>query len=64
MGPVVQTLDSALHWINHYPADKHLCSKINRVIQWIVIYPADSAIHRSNNWGQMILLVNWGSAEE
>ena len=21
-GPVVQKLDSAIHWINHYPADK------------------------------------------
>ena len=21
--PVVQTMDSAVHWINHYPADKH-----------------------------------------
>ena len=21
--PVVQTLDSAIHWINHYPADKY-----------------------------------------
>ena len=23
-------------------------------IRWIVIYPVDSAIHRSNNWGQEI----------
>ena len=21
--PVVQTLDGAIHWINHYPADKY-----------------------------------------
>ena len=21
--PVVQMLDSAIHWINHYPADKY-----------------------------------------
>ena len=23
-GPVVQTLDSAIHWINHNPVDKYL----------------------------------------
>ena len=23
LAPVVQTLDSANHWINRYPADKH-----------------------------------------
>ena len=22
LAPVVQTLDSAIHWINHYPVDK------------------------------------------
>ena len=31
--PVVQTLDSAIHRINHYPVDK------------IEMYPMDSAIH-------------------
>ena len=23
LAPVVQTLDSAIHWINRYPADKY-----------------------------------------
>ena len=23
LAPDVQTMDSAIHWINHYPADKH-----------------------------------------
>ena len=32
--PVVQTLDSAIHWINHYPADS--------VIGFPNTYPLDS----------------------
>ena len=24
LAPVVQVLDSAIHWIKHYPADKYL----------------------------------------
>ena len=32
--PVVQTLDSAIHWINHYPADS--------VIDFRNTYPLDS----------------------
>ena len=43
--PVVQTLDSTIHWINHYPADKYYA------IRWIAIYPVDSAIQRLNNAG-------------
>ena len=27
--------------------------KTNCTIRWIVIYPVDSAIHLSNNWGQL-----------
>ena len=49
--PVVQTLTSALHWINHYPADKYF-GETNCTIHWIEIYPVDSAIHLLNNWGQ------------
>ena len=44
-------MDSAVHRINHYPADN--TSKTNWVIQWIVIYPVDSAIQRLNNWSQV-----------
>ena len=39
---VVQTVDSAVLWIN--------TSKTNWVIQWIVIYPLDSTIQRLNKW--------------
>ena len=40
---VVQTLDSAIHGLNHYPADKYWRN------QWIVIYLVDSVTHLSNN---------------
>ena len=43
MAPVVQTLDSAIHWITQLV--------LLVFIRWIVIYPLDSAIHRLNNWG-------------
>ena len=43
--PVVQTLDSAIHRINHYPADKYYGNQLR--------YPLDSAIQRLNNWGLM-----------
>ena len=42
--PVVQTLDSAIHWITQLVLLVFIC--------WIVIYPVDSAIHRLNDWGQ------------
>ena len=32
--PVVHTLDSAIHWINHYPADKYEGNQLH--------YPLDS----------------------
>ena len=41
LAPVVQTLDSAIHWINHYPLDNS--------IGFASVYPVDSAIHRLNN---------------
>ena len=31
--PVVQTLDSAIHWINHYPLDNS--------IGFAIVYPLD-----------------------
>ena len=31
LGPVVQTLDSAIHWINHYPVDKYLENQLHRL---------------------------------
>ena len=45
LAPVVQTLDSAIHWITQLV--------LLVFIRWIVIYPVDSAIHRLNNWGLM-----------
>ena len=43
LAPVVQTLDSAIHRINHYPGDS--------VIDFRNTYPLDSAIQRLNNTG-------------
>ena len=34
MGLVVQRVDNAIHWINHYPVD--------RVVYFVNIYPLDS----------------------
>ena len=48
--PVVQTLDSAIHRINHYPADNCI-REINYAIYWIDFYPVDTAIQRLNNGG-------------
>ena len=45
LAPVVETLDSTIHRINHYPADKYYA------IRWIAIYLVDSAIQRWNNAG-------------
>ena len=49
LAPVVQTLDSTIHQINHYPVDKYEENQF-RYCQWIESYPADNAIHLSNNW--------------
>ena len=35
--PVVQTLDSAIHWINHYPLDNSIGFNLLVFICWIVI---------------------------
>ena len=43
--PVVQMLDSAIHWINQLLV-------LLVFIRWIVIYLVDTAIHRLNNWGK------------
>ena len=47
LAPVVQKVDSAIHWIIQ------LVSLI--LIHWIAIYPVDSAIHLLNNWGLVAL---------
>ena len=46
LAPVVQTMDSAIHRINHYRPNKHKQNQLS--------YPVDSdlsGIHRLNNWG-------------
>ena len=47
--PVAQTLDSATHRINHYPADKYYRNQ--HFVQFIEIYLIDSIIQLLNNWG-------------
>ena len=49
LASVVQTLDSAIHRINYYPADSVIVSVI--LIRWIVIYLVDSAVQSLNNRG-------------
>ena len=44
-------LDSAIHWINHYPADGTILTSVI-LFYWIVIYLVDSAIQYMNNLGQ------------
>ena len=43
---VVQKVDSAIRWINHYPVDN--------AIGLCTTYPVDGAIQFLNNWGQEI----------
>ena len=52
-GPVVQTLDIAIHQINHYLADKYY-RKYCTAIHWIEIYPVDSVIHLMNYWSEKL----------
>ena len=47
---IVQKLDSALHRINHYPAEKYYGNQF--AIRWIVMYPVDGTIQRLNYRGQ------------
>ena len=51
LAPVVQTLDSVIHRINHYPENKTSIRETHCTIHWLEIYPGDSAIHLLNNWG-------------
>ena len=46
LDPVVQKVDRAIHWINHYPVGNTM-----EFVHWIVVYPVDSAIHPWNNQG-------------
>ena len=53
---VIQKLDSAIHQINHYPADKYYIWKPNCGIQWIAIYLVNSIIHLLNSCDLMFYL--------
>ena len=55
LAPVVQKVDSAMHWINLYPSIAQLISCI--LIHWIVIFPVDSTIQLLNNWDLMVTLI-------
>ena len=53
LAPVFQKLDNAIHWINHYPVDKHKGNQLH--------YPVDrdlsDAIHLFNKCSLRILLL-------
>ena len=53
--PVVQTLDSTIHRVNHCPAKKYQ-GKQRCIIGWIEIYPVDNVIHLFNYWGYIGIL--------
>ena len=57
LAPVVQKVDSAIHWINHYAVD-------NAIIDLPTTYQLDSAIQLLNNKGHYWIRVlnNWGLA--
>ena len=52
---VVQTLDSAIYWINHYPVEKCWGKPIAISSGEGFIRCRDSVIHLLNNWGQIIM---------
>ena len=52
LDPVVQKVDSAIPWINHYPVDNAI-SFHNTYPMDSNIYLVDSSIQLLNNWGQV-----------
>ena len=54
---VVQTLDSTIHRINHYPVKKYYRNQYYAIC-WIVIYPLESAAIQSlNNHTQLVIII-------
>ena len=43
--PAIQTLDSAMHQIIHYPVDKYYGNQLLLHYPWVEIYPVYNAIH-------------------
>ena len=60
--PVVQTLGSAIHWINHYPAVSVILISVI-LTHWIVISSVDSAIQHLNN-GACTFNYSWTSIKQ
>ena len=58
LATVIQTLDSAIHWINHYPTHNSIVFHKLILILWIVIYPGDSAIQLLNNPGLLYIKIS------
>ena len=54
LAPVVQTLNSAIHRINHHQIELIGIRRTNCAIHRIEIYPVDSIIHLLNNFGQFL----------
>ena len=52
LDPVVQKVDSAIHWINHYPVDNAISCR-NTYPMDSNIYLVDSSIQLLNNRGQV-----------
>ena len=50
---VVQRVDNAIHWINHYPVDSVVCFVDAYSLDNDLYYPVDSVIHTLNNLGQI-----------
>lgn len=55
LAPILQTLYSAICWINHYPADTCYEHQLCYPLDWIDINPVDSVVHLFNNWGQELI---------
>ena len=55
LAPIVQTLYSAICWINHYPADTCYEHQLCYPLDWIDINLVNSVIHLFNNWGQELI---------
>ena len=49
---LLKKMDSAIHWIIHYPVDNAILVFL-LLISWIAIYLVDSAIQLLNNQGQL-----------
>ena len=58
--PVIQTLDSTVHHINHCPADKYYGNQLHYLLDSDL--PMDSFIQLLNYWGQFgeIVSGHWG----